>query len=159
LSPELNLQLSDEVILSFYSHISRQYTSSLAIITGIIFGWMGFIPIFLALSNQEILSEQINLGFLIFTPSLFQILITIACLVFLSVGFFFYSRMLLYGRWLTKIEKDRSIKNYKDLLPITFLKKKIMERKDPAKLNIAEKVVTTLLLLYFIVPLFILLII
>ena len=142
-----------ENLRALYSHISRMFNSSVSVLTAIIFGWVAFIGLSLNLLTNQYLTKQIPLIGKYMVITSFQIIVTIAALIFWAMAFFFfYFRILQYSRWIAQIENDLGLRPYCNALPMFRLVRTISIRQRPEEWTRGEIIAAIALAIYFIVP-------
>ena len=135
-------QENEENLRAFYSHISRLYSSSITILTAIVFGWTAYIGLALNL----IYSKTIALT--IVRPVVFLIGIVIMSMALYN----FYFRVLHFSTLIFQLEARLNLIHYIENLRLLPLVGGFVKRRDERGLTRAKIATALILGTYFVVP-------
>jgi len=132
---------NEDNIRAFYSHVSRLYSSSVSILTAIVFGWTAYIGLALNLIHNR----SIDLA------NVYPIMAFVGVVIMLMAFFNFYFRVLHFGTLIFQLETRLNLVPYIEGLRLLPLVAGLVRRRDARGLTRAEKVTALILALYFII--------
>ncbi|OGD45861.1 hypothetical protein A3K70_00185 [Candidatus Bathyarchaeota archaeon RBG_16_48_13] len=128
-------------LIAFYSHISRLYTSRFSSLTATIFGWLAYNGLIINLKSTN-------------TFGTYRLPLILLGIGITGFAFYFFWRLLLFGRWMYKLENQLLSKEFLEDLPDLSPFRSMNERKDVKSWTLAEILSIPILLALFLIPLF-----